>query len=70
MLWINWGAEGLPEEQTVMRVTDTGAIITRTPVARRHIYLGVMFASDTVALVVVAASRQAFAARSEITSSL
>ena len=70
MLWINWGADGPTQEQALMRVTDTGAIITRTPVSRRHLYLWVMFAPDTLAVVVVAASRQALEARAEITAAL
>ena len=53
-----------------MRVTDTGAILTRTPVPRQCIYLGVMFAPDTLAVVVVAASRQALEARDDITAAL
>ena len=53
-----------------MRVTDTGAIITRACVPRRHLYLGVLFAPDTLAIVAVAASRQALEARAEITAAL
>ena len=70
MLWINWGAEGPTREQALMRVTGTGAIITRSRVSRRHLYLGVMFAPDTLAIVVMAASRQALEARAEITAAL
>ena len=64
MFWVNWGAEGPTREQELMRVTDTG----RVP--RRHLYLGVLFAPDTLAIVVVAASRQAHEARAEITAAL
>ena len=70
MFWVNWGAEGPTREQALMRVTETGAIITRTRVPRRHLYLGVLFAPDTLAIVVVAASRQALEARAEITAAL
>ena len=53
-----------------MRVTGTGAILTRSAVPRGCIYLGVMFSSDTLAVVVVAASHQALEARAEITEAL
>ena len=53
-----------------MRVAGTGAILTRSAVPRIHIYLGVLFTPDSLAVVVVAASRQALAARSEITEAL
>ena len=43
MFWINWGAEDPSQAQNLMRVTETGAIITRTPVPRRHLYLAVLF---------------------------
>ena len=70
MLWINWGAVGRPGKQSLMRVTGTGAILTRSSVPRQCIYLGVMFAPDTLAVVVVAASRQALEARDDITAAL
>ena len=49
-----------------MRVTETGAIITRTPVPRRHLCLAVLFLTDTLAMVFVAASQQAHEARAEL----
>ena len=67
MVWIIWGVEDPSHPHHLMRVTDTGAIITRTPVPRRHLYLVVLFSHDTVAMVVVAASQQAHEARSELT---
>ena len=67
MFWINWGAEDPSQSQKLMRVTDTGAIITRTPAPRRHLYLAVLFSTDTLAMVVVAASQQAHEARAELT---
>ena len=66
MIWINWGPGDPSEAQTLMRVTETGAILTRTPVSRAHLYLAVLFAPDTVSMVVVVASQQAHAARAEI----
>ena len=67
MVWINWGVEDPSQSHHLMRVTETGAIITRTPVPRRHLYLAVLLSHDTVAMVVVAASQQAHEARSELT---
>ena len=69
MIWINSGPGDPSEVQTLMRVTETGAILTRTPAPREHLCLAVLFASDTVSMVVVAASQQAHAARAEIIES-
>ena len=57
------------EAQTEMRITEMGAILTRTPVSRAHLYLAVMFSPDTLSMVVVAASQQACAARAAILES-
>ena len=70
MLWINWGCVGETGEQTSMRATGTGAILTRSAVPRSHIFLGVLFSPDSLAVVVVAASHQALAAQTEITEAL
>ena len=70
MFWVNWGAEGPTRAQRLMRVTDTSAIVTRTPAPRRHLHLAVLFSADTLAIVVVAASQQAQEARAEITEAL
>ena len=62
MIWINWGPGDPAEAQTLMRVTETRAILTRTPASRAHLYLAVLFTPDTLSMVVVAASQQACAA--------
>ena len=49
-----------------MRVTEMGAILTRSPVSRAHLYLAVMLSTDTLTMVVAAASQQACAARTAI----
>ena len=70
MIWTNWGPDDPSHAQNLMTsVTETGAILTRTPVPREHICLAVLFAPDTVAMVVVAASQQAHEARAEIIES-
>ena len=53
-----------------MRVTNTGAIITRTPIPRRHLYLAALFSPDALVIVIVAASQQALEAQAEITAAL
>ena len=69
MIWISWGPGDPAGAQTLMRVTETGAILTRILVSRAHLYLAVLFAPDTVSMVVVAASRQACTARADIMES-
>ena len=69
MVWINWGPDDPSQAQNLMRVTETGAILTQTPVPREHLYLAILFAPDTVAMSVVAASQQAHEARAEIIES-
>ena len=53
-----------------MRVTDTGAILTRSAVPRATSTWGSCSHPTTLAVVVVAASRQALEARAEITEAL
>ena len=67
MFWVNWGAEGSTRAQKLIRVADTGAIITRALVPIRHLYLAALFSADTLATLVVAASQHAQEVRAEIT---